>query len=151
MTVTIERCRQLRLNATYAEKRLWFILRKQQLGGFKFRRQHPLGPYILDFFCPQKRLAIEVDGDSHFLLDGPRKDALRTTYLRQAGIQVIRFTNADVLRHPELIKQVLWKILMDPHPNPLPEGEGNSKVSTVQNTKGETFQDIPSPFGRGLG
>jgi very-short-patch-repair endonuclease len=125
MTVTRQNCRQLRRNATGAEKRLWSILRNSQFGGFKFRRQHPCGPYILDFFCLSKKLAVEVDGDSHFVDEGLRRDAVRTAYLRGAGIDVIRFTNSDVFQRSQIVKQVLWKALTAPHPNPLPKGEGN--------------------------
>lgn len=90
------RRQELRNNATPAEKLLWGVLQHSNLGGYKFRRQHSVGPYILDFYCPSEKFAVEIDGDSHFTDDAMEYDLQRTGYLNGFGIRVIRFLNTDV-------------------------------------------------------
>ncbi|MFQ5610590.1 MAG: endonuclease domain-containing protein [Anaerolineae bacterium] len=90
-----QRARELRQQMTPAEKTLWQRLRNKQLNGFKFRRQHPLGPFIADFYCPACRLVVEIDGDIHDLQ--PERDAARTERFEQYGYRVIRFRNEQVL------------------------------------------------------
>ena len=93
--VTRERSQQLRTNATYPEQLLWSVLGGKQLGGVRFRRQHPIEPYIVDFYCAAARLAIELDGESH---DGRGKyDEQRTQYIENQRIRVLRVSNDDVL------------------------------------------------------
>ncbi|MBS1904064.1 MAG: endonuclease domain-containing protein [Bacteroidetes bacterium] len=89
--------RELRKNATHAERELWQGLRNRNCGGYKFRRQHGLGPFIVDFYCPEFRLAVEVDGSVHDSPERQRYDVDRTRYLAREGVTVIRFTNAEVL------------------------------------------------------
>ena len=93
---------QLRTNMTAPERRLWACLRKSQLG-VKFRRQFGVGRYIVDFYCPAKRLVIEVDGDSHFSTEGMAYDQVRDDYVRSLGIQVLRFTNQQVMQELEAV------------------------------------------------
>lgn len=95
---TTLRARSLRNNPTDAEKKLWGILRAEQLG-VKFRRQHPIGPYFADFLCPERRLIIEVDGGQH--ADQAEADEKRTRFLNDMGYQVLRFWNNDVIRNIE--------------------------------------------------
>ena len=102
-----KRRKQLRNNATLAEKILWNRLRNQQLKGRKFRRQHSFGNYILDFYCPSEQLAIEVDGKGHDTMDHSEYDQKRTKCLNRRGIKVLRFTNREVVEH---IEYVLGKI-----------------------------------------
>lgn len=90
------RRQELRNRATPAERLLWRALQHSQLGGRKFRRQHSVGPYILDFYCPSARLAIELDGDSHFTDEARAYDRERSAYLNALGIRVLRFLNSDV-------------------------------------------------------
>ncbi|WP_046243402.1 endonuclease domain-containing protein [Hymenobacter terrenus] len=85
--------RTLRNNLTSAEAKLWSSLKNSQLAGRKFRRQHSIGEFILDFYCPQEKLAVELDGAGHFTASGNLHDAARTEYLNTAGIRVIRFAN----------------------------------------------------------
>jgi very-short-patch-repair endonuclease len=85
-------CRFLRRHPTPAAAALWDRLRGRRLAGFKFRRQHPCGPFVLDFFCTQRRLAVEIDGS-----DDPR----RARFLATRRITVLRFTGSEVLREPE--------------------------------------------------
>lgn len=104
-----ERRKELRNNATPAEQELWRVLKQSNLDGYKFRRQHSVGPYILDFYCPSEKLAIELDGDSHFTDDAMAYDLERTAYLNGVGIRVLRFLNTDVYVN---IEAVCEKILM---------------------------------------
>jgi very-short-patch-repair endonuclease len=83
--------RELRKNLTAAEATLWKFLQNRQLKGKKFRRQHGVGKYILDFYCPSLKLAIELDGDPHFSEEGIRHDEIRTAFLKTLNIRVIRF------------------------------------------------------------
>ena len=94
--------RKLRTHGTIAEATLWQMLKSRQIEGFKFRRQFGIGPYILDFYCPELRLCIELDGQPHFTPEGYEYDLHRTEYLnRFHGIQVMRFENKDVFCYPE--------------------------------------------------
>ena len=90
------RRKELRNNSTPAEKLLWSILQHCNLGGYKFRRQHSVGAYILDFYCPSEKLAVELDGDSHFTEDAIVYDLERTAYLNALNIKVLRFNNTEV-------------------------------------------------------
>lgn len=96
--------KQLRNNLTPAEATLWTFLKKKQLGGRKFRRQHSIGKYILDFYCPSERLAIELDGEVHNTIHQMEHDAERDLFLNHTGIKVLRFENKWVfLRTEELL------------------------------------------------
>ena len=93
--------RRLRSNMTGPETRLWSRLRARQFQGLKFRRQHGIGPYIVDFYCPEQSLVIEVDGDSHADADQIVKDRQREKYLRSRGLRVIRYINDDIVKNLE--------------------------------------------------
>lgn len=107
--------KRLRNNPTPAEKRLWDKLRNSQLAGKKFRRQHSVGNYILDFYCPQHQLAIELDGDSHFTELGMEYDARRTACLIKVGIRVLRFTNSEVFENLENVLERIRENLDNHH------------------------------------
>ena len=94
-----QRARELRKEMTPAEKLLWSRLRNKQLKGLKFRRQHPLGPFIADFYCAARRLVVEIDGDIHDLQ--PERDAARTEQFKQYGYRLIRFRNRQILNDIE--------------------------------------------------
>jgi very-short-patch-repair endonuclease len=100
MHVSLVRRRQLRRRSTDAEVALWSQLRARRFAGFKFRRQHPCGPFILDFFCAKSRLAIELDGGQHFEPEAQAYDARRTRYLADRGITVLRFGADLIFREP---------------------------------------------------
>ena len=85
--------RTLRNSLTPAEATLWKALKNGQIAGRKFRRQHSIGTYVLDFYCPEERLAVELDGAGHFTASGNLHDATRTDYLETLGIRVLRFEN----------------------------------------------------------
>jgi len=97
---TIARARKLRQTLTLPEVILWQAIRRQRLG-VRFRRQHPVGPYVLDFYCEEARLAVEVDGVSHEHPDRIRHDARRTAWLNQRGIAVFRIAARDILGNLE--------------------------------------------------
>lgn len=107
------RARRLRKEQTPAEATLWHRLRDGRLNGLKFRRQHPIGPYIADFYHPQARLVIELDGGDH--LNQQEYDTSRTEWLNSQGYRVIRFTNDDVRYHIDL---VLAQIIVHCSPTP---------------------------------
>jgi very-short-patch-repair endonuclease len=92
-----QRRQELRRNQTEAEKNLWVHLQNRQLYGMKFFRQYSIGPYILDFYCPAIKLAIEVDGGQHIQCESREYDAVRSEYLKVQGIDVMRFWNHEVL------------------------------------------------------
>ncbi len=115
----------LRRGATPAEVKLWLHLRNGAQHGAKFRRQVPCGPYILDFAVMASRLGVEVDGESHFVGDGPARDAERDAWLGGQGWRVLRFTNPEVLGNLDGVLEVIRAALLGfPHPGPLPGGEG---------------------------
>ena len=93
----ILRARALRRELSPPEFRLWLHLR-QRPDGLKFRKQHPLGPYTLDFYCAALKLDVEVDGDSHSMGDNPARDRRRDAWLCERGFRVLRFDAADVMR-----------------------------------------------------
>jgi very-short-patch-repair endonuclease len=99
--------RALRNNLTPAEAKLWSVLKSGQLSGRKFRRQHSVGEFILDFYCPQEKLAIELDGAGHFTASGNLHDAARTAYLNAVGIRVIRFENKLIWSALESVLQAI--------------------------------------------
>ena len=125
----LENARDLRRRATDAEDTLWKMLRGRRFGGFKFRRQVPIPPYILDFYCPEARVAIELDGGQHTEPDRAIGDEKRSAVLAQKGIRVLRVWNDEFLRETEAFAQLLWENLnatRSPHPDPLPQaGEGD--------------------------
>jgi very-short-patch-repair endonuclease len=93
--------RALRAQLTPSEAALWKHLQRSQLDGRKFRRQHSVGPYVLDFYCPRERLAVELDGAAHDHASAQTRDRIRERFLMQAGIQVLRFENRHVIENLE--------------------------------------------------
>jgi very-short-patch-repair endonuclease len=101
------RRRQLRQSATDAEAILWTHLRAHRFADFKFRRQHPCGPFIIDFFCVRRKLAIELDGGQHFEPSAEGYDARRTAYLTGRGVTTLRFSNDLVFEEIEGVLAVI--------------------------------------------
>jgi very-short-patch-repair endonuclease len=112
-----ERRRELRRNQTEAEKLLWARLRNKQIHGIKFFRQFSIGAYVLDFYSPTIKLAVELDGGQHAEKDAQEYDKVRSDYLRAQGIEVMRFWNNDVIQN---VEGVLYKIAERATPTPLP-------------------------------
>ena len=117
-----QRRRELRLNQTEAEKILWAQLRNRQFYGFKFFRQYSIGPYILDFYCPVMKLAIELDGGQHTQCENNEYDVVRSEYLKTQSIDVIRFWNHEVLLDMEGVLAELTLKVTPPH-LPFSKGE----------------------------
>ena len=110
--------RELRKNLTDAERKLWSKIRRKQLDGFLFYRQKVIGNYIVDFYCHQAGLVIEVDGGQHFTDEGVEKDKSRDVYLADLGLRMIRFNNLDVLKNCENVLQVILEYLSNVKKNP---------------------------------
>ena len=119
--------RQLRQQGTNAEQWLWQALRDRRMVGMKFRRQHPINPYILDFYCHELKLAIELDGSQHNSEPGIEHDQKRSRFLQERGIQVLRFWNNEVFQQPEAVLEAIFIAVTKNLPSllaPLPKGEG---------------------------
>ncbi|CAH1532525.1 Endonuclease domain-containing protein [Vibrio rotiferianus] len=106
---------RLRVNMPKPEKVLWQRIRRKQLG-VKFRRQHGIGRYIVDFYCTELNLVIEIDGDSHFSTEGKEKDAMRDAFLEALGIEVLRFTNEEVMNQTESVLERLFNLVRSSNP-----------------------------------
>lgn len=113
----------LRKNFTDTERLLWKYLRAKQMEGYKFRRQEPIGSYIVDFVCQEKRIIIEVDGGQHSI--ERERDSERDNWLEGQGYKVLRFWNNEVLTNTEGILEVIRNNLNHPPLNPSPQREGN--------------------------
>jgi len=104
------RRKELRNNSTYAEVFFWQQIKKGQLEGRKFRRQTSIGSYIIDFYCPEEKIVVELDGEVHFDEEARKYDKERTEYLESIGLRVIRFENQDVLKNTEYVMNTIKKL-----------------------------------------
>jgi very-short-patch-repair endonuclease len=124
---TLSIARRLRSNQTDAEIRLWYLLRSRRFRSYKFRRQHPVGRFIVDFVCLAQRLVIEVDGGQH--QDQAATDRARDSILCATGFRVLHFWNNDVLSNTESVLEEIAKFLdaqaLTPGPSPADAGEGS--------------------------
>jgi very-short-patch-repair endonuclease len=105
--------KNLRNNLTPAEAILWTYMKKKQLDGRKFRRQHSIGNYIVDFYCPAEKLAVELDGAAHYTTEGEEHDLARDEYLMNLGIKVLRYENRDVFNNIEAVLDDIKKNFKD--------------------------------------
>ena len=112
--------RTLRKQDTWAEKLLWSWLRDRRFSAYKFRRQHPYPPHILDFFCVEAMLNIELDGGQHGDPEERVNDAERDEWLAKRGIKVLRFWNARLRREKQVVRDAIWKALQERAPQPVP-------------------------------
>jgi very-short-patch-repair endonuclease len=110
----------MRRAPTESERRLWNILRAKRLAGYKFKRQQPIGNFIVDFVCVRHRLIVEADGGQHSL----EVDAGRDAYLKARGYRILRFWNNDILGNEEGVMTTVFDTLRSPLPNPSPHGRG---------------------------
>jgi ATP-dependent helicase HrpA/adenine-specific DNA-methyltransferase len=115
------RARQLRKDDTWAEKLMWRWLRDRRFSGYKFRRQHPLGEYYLDFFCEEAELNVELDGSQHGFPDQRKHDLEREKFLSSYGIKTLRFWNGQLRRNAQSIRDSIFNELQARSPHPLPE------------------------------
>jgi very-short-patch-repair endonuclease len=117
----IERARRLRKQETWAEKLVWRWLRDRRFNSYKFRRQHPVGVYFLDFICEEVRLNIELDGRQHGFPDGLHHDAVREAFLQSRGIKTLRFWNSHLRRNTQSIRDTVFHGLQARTPHPIPD------------------------------
>jgi very-short-patch-repair endonuclease len=125
--------RSLRDQQTDAESSLWYLLRNRRFLGLKFRRQHPMPPYVLDFYCEELKLAVELDGGQHNEDEEAARDGRRDAFMERQGIEVARYWNHDVMQRMEQVLEDLVlraSLKVRPSPlTPLPEGEGKGAMS----------------------
>jgi len=157
----LERVRGLRQNATDPEKLMWQLLRNQAVHDAKFRRQHPIAGYILDFYCDEAKLAIELDGSQHLKKKQAAYDEERTRALAGEGIRVLRFWNSDVLNKAEDVLNEIWIALEDGAatsltPGPSPAGRGEQRptkhevaVKTLNTVLLPAMKEVGDKFGAG--
>jgi very-short-patch-repair endonuclease len=105
--------RQLRRNLTDSERALWWKLRGKQLAGVQFYRQKPIGDYIVDFYAPQAKLVVEIDGSQHFEPQHAEKDKKRDAYLGSLGLMVLRFDSRQALKETEGVLEVIYQTIRD--------------------------------------
>jgi hydroxymethylglutaryl-CoA lyase len=156
--VTQLRAKALRNAMTGPEWALWNVVKSKQLAGYKFRRQHPFGPFILDFFCPAVGLVVELDGITHGGEVARERDAARTAYLERHGLKVIRFSDDAAVKSIEFVYERISRTVFEmdaarsgmgvgsmsprapePFPRPLPSGKGSGRpilAALVPNEKG---------------
>ena len=125
----MNRARFLRKNTTEPERTLWRHLRNRNFAGYKFRRQHPFDAYILDFYCPSAKLAIELDGGGHNYHAGQIRDQKRSEFLAREGIIVLRFWNHQVRHELDSVLKAIWfalhrRCLSQPSPQSSPFAKG---------------------------
>jgi very-short-patch-repair endonuclease len=117
-----------------AESVLWSKLRKRQLLGYKFRRQYSVGTYVVDFYCAELRLAIEVDGDSHFQTGAQSRDSEREAFIKSFGIEFLRFRNVEVFEQLNDVLNAIGRKLLEQRKPPCspPLSKGGRSESTAQ-------------------
>jgi very-short-patch-repair endonuclease len=113
--------RNLRKVESWGERIMWSWLRSHRFAGYKFRRQHPIGPYVLDFFCIEAKLNIEVDGYQHGMPAHSSADAERDAYLESHGIKVLRFWSSRLRREKEANRDTIWRTLQERAPHAQPD------------------------------
>ena len=121
-----ELARELRKNMTDTERLLWSKLRGKQFGGFKFRKQAPIGKFIVDFVCFDRKVVVELDGGQHAV--SVEEDQKRSEWLKSQGFRVLRFWNHEVIEDSDMVMEAIWLALQMPPTLALPhEGGGNSR------------------------
>ena len=129
----MDRARLLRKEATEPERILWRHLRNRNFAGHKFRRQHPFGRYIVDFYCPSAKLAIELDGGGHSYRVGQIHDRMRSEFLAGHGVVVLRFWSHQVRQELDSVLRAIWFALeqrqkTNPSPSSSPFGKGRGEI-----------------------
>jgi very-short-patch-repair endonuclease len=123
--LSYEHVKRLRQNQTRAEQLLWAQLRRKRVGQTRFRRQHAIGPFIVDFYCHAARLVIEIDGEDHDLKFAG--DEKRSAWLREYGLSVVRFSNCDVIENLEGVVRTIERLVIAAKPSPLPPPKGRGE------------------------
>lgn len=133
--------RELRSHMTDAEQKLWYRLRRKQINGWQFYRQKPIGQYIVDFYCPQARLVVELDGSQHLEPEHQAADQKRDAYLAGLGLRVLRFDNRQVLLEMDAVLGVIAEIPPSP-----PFSKGGEKQRTNEKVAFEQKITAPVPL-----
>ena len=136
-TTHLRIARMLRKRDTWVERLMWRWLRDRRFSRFKFRRQHVFGPFILDFFCFEAQLNIELDGGQHGAPDSRSKDCERDQWLNDRGVKVLRIWNSRLRREPEVVRNTIWTTLQECAPQQPP-----SYCNPLMQSK----PTMPSPF-----
>lgn len=134
--MSIARARSLRAKATASERALWDILRRRQQWGLRFRRQHPIGPFVLDFVCLERRLIVEVDGAAHEHAQRIESDLKRDAWLESQRFTIVRIPSGIASEDPERACAIIAEALgpetiagvSSPHPRPFPRKGGRGKI-----------------------
>ena len=129
----IDFAHKMRHEPSPAELAVWRLLRNHRLAGFKFRRQHPVGRYIADFYAPSAALVLELDGDTHATAEGIEHDRVRQAYLKSLGLLVIRVWNFEVRENPDGLLERLWELC--------PERQGQRRRHTPPGDRGQRNRD----------
>jgi very-short-patch-repair endonuclease len=111
--------RSLRKDMTNCERKIWGRLRGKQIRGLQFYRQKPIGNYIVDFYCPAKKIVIEIDGGQHFISPGRERDRTRDRFLETMGLRVLRFSDLDVMRNIDAVLETILDAVEKSPPAPL--------------------------------
>jgi adenine-specific DNA-methyltransferase len=127
--------RNLRKRKSWGERLMWSWIRDHRFADYKFRRQHPIGPHILDFFCNEAKLDVEVDGFQHGMRLDQEGDAERDAYLASQGIKVLRFWSSRLRKDKEAIRDTIWRTLQERAPHPLPDYCRPGIVAAQENPK----------------
>ena len=132
----MDRARLLRKKATASERILWRHLRNRNFASYKFRRQHPFDRYVLDFYCPSAKLAIELDGGGHNYCAGQIHDRTRSEFLARHGVVLLRFWNHQVRQELDSVLRAIWFALEErqqnnPSPSSSPFGKGRGEVQVL--------------------
>jgi very-short-patch-repair endonuclease len=136
--------RELRKNMTDKERLLWSKLRGKQFGGFKFRKQAPIGDFIVDFVCFDRKVIVELDGDQHAV--SVEADKKRSEWLRSQGFRVLRFWNHEVIEDADMMMEAIWLALQMPPTLTLPhKGGGDQKAALTSNVP--PLLALPDPGG----
>ncbi len=147
----IAKARKLRQEMTDAEQLLWRLLRNRGVHNAKFRRQHPIGRYVLDFYCHEAKLAIELDGGQHAEPQREAYDRERTAWLARQGIEVLRFWDNEVLQQTEAVLESIWEALERRLPAPQEESALTHPPTPSLSQRAREGEPPPSPSGRGAG
>jgi len=148
------RARDLRQTPTRAEKIIWQFLRRKRIGSLKWRRQQPVGSFIVDFYCPELKLVIELDGASH--ADKGQQDTVRQSYLEEQGLTVLRFLNGHVYQRKEDVFNTIRHVCISmagqspdtspDHPSPRPSPfHASAGISSEGGTRGQEKHPSPRP------
>jgi len=140
-TKQLIRARSLRTNSTDAERIIWSAVRAHRMNGASFRRQAPIGPFIVDFICHDAQLVIELDGGQHFESEHARRDARRDAFLRAKGFRVLRFNNYDVMSNRQGVLEMIAAAVDSAPSLTLPRKRGRGQAAASGEAAASTAEE----------